>query len=440
MICNKKSYAMKMLQIALALSLLHVDPDNYLQQRLRNWDSQLELRDGDGWELEMLRAVPMVEYPYANRKTMMPLIEDLIRYDRQHDATLPQYNVTAYILNVQNDGGTNQTATLPELQTTASSAANAGGSVNVAGATALEQAANAAAAAAAASTNATNMGLPASELDVFLNSDNFQDQRSVWEQNLADLRDFGDLAINNPYAGLPLKDEPYNNTYIDLNLDAFLPTIASAATAAANAVKKEDETISAGALNDTYPEPADIASIKTEQFDKEEEEEIALENEVASSSSSSSTLASTVLAIKKEPEASGDDGEQTESEEVDLSPFISQTELIEEESEIIDVLWKQDVDLGYTLTPPHLLNSSSNGKVAVVSDDDIEKLKALEYLKLDQPNFEDKDANVSDIDDEWAGIPFTVDNETAIRFASTSSHYAACCILSRIYQAFDNGV
>ncbi|XP_017476147.1 PREDICTED: segmentation protein cap'n'collar-like, partial [Rhagoletis zephyria] len=85
---------------------------------------------------------------------------------------------------------------------------------------------------------------------------------------------------------------------------------------------------------------------------------------------------------------------------------------INKESEIIDVLWKQDVDLGYTLTPPHLLNSSSNGKVAVVSDDDIEKLKALEYLKLDQPNFEDKDANVSDIDDEWAGIPFTVDNET----------------------------
>ncbi|XP_017460990.1 PREDICTED: segmentation protein cap'n'collar-like [Rhagoletis zephyria] len=338
MICNKKSYAMKMLQIALALSLLHVDPDNYLQQRLRNWDSQLELRDGDGWELEMLRAVPMVEYPYANRKTMMPLIEDLIRYDRQHDATLPQYNVTAYILNVQNDGGTNQTATLPELQTTASSAANAGGSVNVAGATALEQAANAAAAAAAASTNATNMGLPASELDVFLNSDNFQDQRSVWEQNLADLRDFGDLAINNPYAGLPLKDEPYNNTYIDLNLDAFLPTIASAATAAANAIKEEDETISAGALNDTYPEPADIASIKTEQFDKKEEEEIALENEVASSSSSSSTLASTVLAIKKEPEASGDDGEQTESEEVDLSPFISQTELIEE----VNILYLQN--------------------------------------------------------------------------------------------------
>ncbi|XP_053946353.1 segmentation protein cap'n'collar isoform X2 [Anastrepha ludens] len=358
MISNKKSYAMKMLQIALALSLLQVDPEN----RLHNWDSQLELRDGDGWELEMLRAVPMVEYPYANRKTMMPLIEDLIRYDRQHDATPPQYNVTAYMLNVQHDGGTNQTATLPELQATPSNSANAGGTVNVAGATALEQAANAAAAAAAASTNASNMGLPTSELDAFLNSENFQDQRSVWEQNLADLRDFGDLAVNNPYAGLPLKDEPFNNTYIDLNLDMFFPSFASAATAASDAVKEEvegdeEKPIGAGALNDTYPEPADITRIKTEQVDKEDKE-FVLDNEVACSSSSSLNVASTVAVIKKEPEGSGCDSEQAEVGDVDLSPFISQLDLNKE------------------------------------------------------PSFEDKDAAVSDIDDEWAGIPFTVDNET----------------------------
>ncbi|XP_050317499.1 segmentation protein cap'n'collar isoform X2 [Bactrocera neohumeralis] len=352
MISNKKSYAMKMLQLALALSLLHVDPDNFLQQRLRNWDSQLELRDGDGWELEMLRAVPMVEYPYANRKTMMPLIEDLIRYDRQHDATPPQYNVTAYMLNVQNDGGTNQTATLPELQATTSSTTSTASSVNVAGAAALEQAANAAAAAAAASTNASNMGLPASELDVFLNSENFQDQRSVWEQNLADLRDFGDLAVNNPYAGLPLKDEPHNNTYIDVNLDMFFPSFASAV---AGGVAVKEETVGAGALNDTFPEPADIASIKTEQLDKEEEE-FVVENEVATASSTSDEAAPK---IKKETESGEDNGQAAASEEFDLSPFISQLDLFKE------------------------------------------------------PSFEGKDGNdAGDIDDEWAGIPFTVDNET----------------------------
>ncbi|CAD6995316.1 unnamed protein product [Ceratitis capitata] len=92
---------------------------------------------------------------------------------------------------------------------------------------------------------------------------------------------------------------------------------------------------------------------------------------------------------------------------------------INKESEIIDVLWKQDVDLGYSLTPAHLINTTgNNGSAGAVStDDEIEKLKALEALKLDKPNFDGKDggddAGVPDIDDEWAGIPFTVDNETA---------------------------
>nr|XP_036217509.1 segmentation protein cap'n'collar isoform X3 [Bactrocera oleae] len=85
---------------------------------------------------------------------------------------------------------------------------------------------------------------------------------------------------------------------------------------------------------------------------------------------------------------------------------------ISQESEIIDVLWKQDVDLGFSLTPPHLLNATANnGSTGAGADDDIEKLKAL---KLDKPSFEGKDVgdDAGDIDDEWAGIPFTVDNET----------------------------
>nr|AIN41793.1 transcription factor cap and collar [Bactrocera dorsalis] len=196
------------------------------------------------------------------------------------------------------------------------------------------------------------MGLPASELDVFLNSENFQDQRSVWEQNLADLRDFGDLAVNNPYAGLPLKDEPHNNTYIDVNLDMFFPSFASAV---AGGVAVKEETVGAGALNDTFPEPADIASIKTEQLDKEEEE-FVVENEVATASSTSDEAAPK---IKKETESGEDNAQAAASEEFDLSPFISQLDLFKE------------------------------------------------------PSFEGKDGDdAGDIDDEWAGIPFTVDNET----------------------------
>ncbi|GBP10479.1 Segmentation protein cap'n'collar [Eumeta japonica] len=217
-----------MLQLALALSLLQVDP----QQRLRNWDSQLELRDGDGWELEMLRAVPMVEYPYANRKTMMPLIEDLIRYDRQHDHLENQYNVTAYLLNVSNENS-NQSAALQEMQSCQPPA-------QILQLLVLIQsqqrprlsrphvAVVGSVVAAPGAVNSTFLAnLSSSEIEIFLNSENSLDQRSVWEQNLADLNDFNDLPIlTSHYGNLPLKDGQQDNNLFDLQLDAFCPQLA----------------------------------------------------------------------------------------------------------------------------------------------------------------------------------------------------------------------
>ncbi len=49
-----------------------------------------------------------------------------------------------------------------------------------------------------------------------------------------------------------------------------------------------------------------------------------------------------------------------------------------QESEIVEVLWKQDVDLGYSLTPPKPLDLEKSG---VNADDDNEKLRALQELK-----------------------------------------------------------
>lgn len=56
------------------------------------------------------------------------------------------------------------------------------------------------------------------------------------------------------------------------------------------------------------------------------------------------------------------------------------------ESEIVEVLWKQDVDLGYTLAP---VKDSSPKQAANVSGpsfspEDNEKLKALQELKNDK--------------------------------------------------------
>lgn len=49
----------------------------------------------------------------------------------------------------------------------------------------------------------------------------------------------------------------------------------------------------------------------------------------------------------------------------------------------MEVLWKQDVDLGYSLTPLKLPSDASlNG--GVNTDDENEKLKALQDLKHDK--------------------------------------------------------
>ena len=47
-----------------------------------------------------------------------------------------------------------------------------------------------------------------------------------------------------------------------------------------------------------------------------------------------------------------------------------------QEMDLIEVLWKQDVDLGFTLTPPSKL-IENNPKAKTDNDEDIEKLKAL---------------------------------------------------------------
>lgn len=273
---------MKMLQLALALSLLHVDTDysSLLQQRLRRWDAQLELPHGDGWELEMLRTVPMIEsqHPYGNRKGVNPLIEDLLRYDEppmragaggEYKLPTGSFNASTFVMNLHNTTGNSsvQTAALQDLQSNSASAASAS-AVGVAGnAAASTVAGNGAGASALGEMhidtnngNENSLAAAAQELDIFLSPELLQDQRSIWEQNLADLHDYGDLPFSSPYANLPLKDgqqQTHNSSQLDLSLAAFLHGFAGNALAAPNAPS---------ALNDSTPHPSNSGSLAVEQF------------------------------------------------------------------------------------------------------------------------------------------------------------------------------
>lgn len=180
MISFKKSYAEQLLQLALALSLMRVDPENYLGW---GYESQLALQNGDGWQLE-LRAAPLTDYPYANRKALMPIIEDLARFREMNS-----YDVTAYLLNVQSAGETRSqspttTATNQETDTPIP----------------LQQAEH----------NSTEYVTLNRDLDDnFLNSEFFSESESILDQNLADLSDYGDMPFTTfPFLAMPLKDEP----------------------------------------------------------------------------------------------------------------------------------------------------------------------------------------------------------------------------------------
>ncbi|XP_015585303.1 segmentation protein cap'n'collar isoform X2 [Cephus cinctus] len=101
-----------------------------------------------------------------------------------------------------------------------------------------------------------------------------------------------------------------------------------------------------------------------------------------------------------------------DSSETPTEP-VGAAELTQEDMDLIEVLWKQDVDLGFTLAQPAAPNEKDAGEIAEEPEDDnIEKLKALQAAsKKDGDKDEAKDDEVPE-EDPWAGLPYTIDLET----------------------------
>lgn len=178
MISNKKTYAEQLLKLVLALSLLRTDPENYLE-----WGLESRL-SGTVGILER-RAAPLTDYPYANRKAVMPLIEDLARFDGYNQP----FDVQAYLFthtttfNPDLGASENQTASQGARSETARNVTESSGSL--------------------AGTEHSTAD------DLFLNVDIFSTEvASIMEQNLADLADYGEAAAASSFIYQSLKDEP----------------------------------------------------------------------------------------------------------------------------------------------------------------------------------------------------------------------------------------
>ncbi|XP_058811889.1 segmentation protein cap'n'collar isoform X2 [Topomyia yanbarensis] len=93
------------------------------------------------------------------------------------------------------------------------------------------------------------------------------------------------------------------------------------------------------------------------------------------------------------------------------SPLFSYNKYNLKEMDLIEVLWKQDVDLGFTLTAPTAVAAGSGtAKGGANSSDELEKLKVLLEIKDDEDKKKD-DKQEAD-EDPWAGLSYTIDTET----------------------------
>ncbi|XP_034944376.1 segmentation protein cap'n'collar isoform X3 [Chelonus insularis] len=85
----------------------------------------------------------------------------------------------------------------------------------------------------------------------------------------------------------------------------------------------------------------------------------------------------------------------------------------DDDMDLIEVLWKQDVDLGFTLADVEGVKSdtSTSKDRKKESADELEKLKALEAVNATKNEDKAKDSEEKE-DDPWAGLSYTVDLET----------------------------
>jgi hypothetical protein len=174
MISKKILYSEQLLQLVLALSLLQVDPINYLEWGI----ARVHSNDGSPWQLEVSHR-PISMYPYMGRKHYVPLIEDLVRFDDQ----LRNNDVQAYLLNLSNE---------PVLPTALHNDTLSEQQVEDPPPLLLDTSGTLAANNNSNSFNAS-FPIPSSSVDdIFLHSSVSSAFESIAEQNLADINDYED--------------------------------------------------------------------------------------------------------------------------------------------------------------------------------------------------------------------------------------------------------
>uniref|UniRef100_A0A336M486 CSON011931 protein n=1 Tax=Culicoides sonorensis TaxID=179676 RepID=A0A336M486_CULSO len=363
MISTKKVYAEQILKLVLALSLLRTDPENYLEWGLEN---RLASTVG-GWQLE-LRAAPLTDYPYANRKAVMPLIEDLARYQ---DYSNSNSHIQAYLfthsshipsgLIPENNSSENQTSV-----TISESARNNN---------------NASTPQATVDPSTLQLGEVNPE-ELFLNADVFQEAASILEQNLADLNEYGEAAAATQF---------YQNL-------------------------KEPNDVNDASFFDIFKcerpgsDCADFGSFTAPAPDDDEGDNLGGVIEWDEYLGKKEAIDESAVAVKKqaekheEQEKGTSSSNQTDTSSVRIHDPVT-AELTEEEMDLIKILATQDIDMGFI--PP--LTEAEQSQKEKDEKENAEKLKVLLHIN-DEKN--EKYTKDDEPEGDLGDIQYTIDLET----------------------------
>lgn len=192
--------------------------------------------------------------------------------------------------------------------------------------------------------------------DLFtLNSEQFADGVSVFDQNLADLNDYGDnndrtgarsdesWNLNQVYAGLPLKDEPleiFDDHNFDplrpfSDIDAEISALSTASTSNDNGFNRDNEHLY-GLLRNTESPTLNLSQVIewSDYFSNATKTEDETSDESATETSTTNQLNMTenFRNVRVKLESEGDDDDQNSSDDCknSTSGFSSNVELTEE--------------------------------------------------------------------------------------------------------------
>ncbi|XP_063371962.1 segmentation protein cap'n'collar-like [Cydia amplana] len=203
----------------------------------------------------------------------------------------------------------------------------------------------------------------------------FGEPNSVFDQNLADLQDYGDIFED--------VKELTNLEYLDVkqqqdNLEQYL---------------MENTPLDSEVYRPMFDDDELVLDVKRERASTSF-------TSASSSGVSEMDVASPPPNVKLEPDEGHHSGDELTQEDMDL----------------IEVLWKQDVDMGFSLEDPIQPSAPHATKVELGDQIDKELKIAEEKIQQKKEDIEKVKASLLNPDDKeddpWAGLSYTVDTET----------------------------